>query len=191
MKKVLTLLTLVACAATALNAQYYGRRAYSEYETEPVVEYREPMSRPGDVAIDMTFNYGYKYNPYGLGLGARVMLYKGLTLAPDYAYYFKDDHWTEHHVNVNLQYRINCGHGITVYPFAGYTYIAAKQEGWSTDNLHGGNLGVGIEFRFARNVSVFNEDRIQFTGGNNDEWGKPRWDEHNQFVSNVGLRFNF
>lgn len=189
MKRFLLLAAIAASVFVTASAQYYGRGYYGgPYDNrDQEVLFREPMSKPGDMAIDMSFNVGYGSNRYGAGAGVKVILVDKLTLAPEYTYFFKRRYVSAHNLNVNLQYRISCGHVVTVYPFAGFTYINSRDEDYHmSDNLCGGNVGAGIEFRVSPNVSLFNENRFQFFG-RDDKWGN----DHNHFLSKLGLRFNF
>ena len=136
----------------------------------------------GDISVGAQFAYASKNSMAGLGAQVQIEPITNWRFAPEFIYYFKNDHLSAYNVNVNIHYVIPTSTTFAVYPMAGFTYANFKFDdlagGGSFDRC-GANIGMGAEYKIKENFHFFTEERFQIL----KDW--------NQSVTCLGLKYTF
>lgn len=137
-------------------------------------------AEPGDISVGLQFNYGTKNTLMGLGAGMVFEPVNRFRVAPEFDYYFKNNHWQGYNVNLNLHYLVSVHSGGSFYPIAGFSYANYKWEELDGQDHFGANVGVGYEYIINKNFRFFVEQKYQILS---KDW--------NQAVSTLGMRYTF
>lgn len=140
----------------------------------------------GDASVAGQFNYASKGGLCGLGVQAQYEALRNFRVAPEFIYYFENDHEKATNVNLNLHYLITTYSGFTIYPIAGFSYVHFSENleygTVKTKNEwdhYGANLGCGAEYRIANGLCFFTEERFQIVK------------DRNQAVTTIGMKYTF
>lgn len=136
----------------------------------------------GDVSIAGQVGFASRHAMFGIGGQLQFEPVRNFRIAPEFIYYFENDHVNAYNVNVNLHYTIRTSSVVMVYPLAGFSYshFNNKNALWeeSTDR-YGANIGCGVEYHIQSNLAFFSEQRFQVLKNNN------------QSVTLLGVKYTF
>ena len=132
--------------------------------------------------------YGTEIENAGIGINAEFPVMEKLTIAPSFIYYFPKDtygvkvNWFE--VNANAHYYFLEEEKLNVYALGGLNYSSVKVsiddsylgKRSDSDGRFGVNLGGGINFKIAGNITPFAELKYVIIDGA-------------QLVAGAGVRF--
>ena len=136
----------------------------------------------GDVSAAAQFVYGSRHSMAGLGVQLQYEPLTNFRLAPEFIYFFKNDHRSAINANLNLHYVIKTSSSFALYPILGFSYVNYKVDstlGDHSDNLCGANVGLGAEYRVQERLYFFSEERFQIVK------------DRNQSVTVLGLKYTF
>ena len=132
----------------------------------------------GDVSLGAQFVYASKHSMAGLGLQVQYEPITNLRLAPEFIYFFENDHWSGLNANFNIHYVIPTSSTFAIYPLAGFTYGNYKIFDVS-DGRCGANIGLGAQYQIKERLHFFSEERFQIMK------------DFNQSVTVLGLKYTF
>lgn len=132
----------------------------------------------GDVSLGAQFVYASKHSMAGLGAQLQYEPITNWRIAPEFIYYFKNDHWSGLNANVNIHYIIPTSSTFAIYPLVGFTYGNYKAHEVSF-NRCGANIGLGAQYRINERLHFFTEERFQIIK------------DFNQSVTALGLKYTF
>lgn len=136
----------------------------------------------GDVSIAAQFAYASRHSMAGLGAQVQVEPITNLRFAPEFIYYFENDHHSGYNVNLNLHYVIPTSSTFALYPLAGFSFGHYKVDtglGDTSADRCGANVGLGVQYRIKDGLYFFSEQRFQILKN------------HNQSVTLLGLKYSF
>lgn len=134
----------------------------------------------GDICAGVQFNYGSKHTLMGLGANMVIEPVNRFRVAPEFIYYFKNNHWEGYNVNLNFHYLVRVNSASNFYPILGFSYANYKYEGIKGDDRFGANVGVGYEYIINNQFRFYVEQKFQALS---KDW--------NQSVSTLGVRYKF
>ncbi len=134
----------------------------------------------GDISAGVQFNYGSKHTLMGLGAHMLIEPVNRFRVAPEFLYYFKNNHWEGYNVNLNFHYIISLHSSSNFYPVLGFSYANYKYEDLKGEDHFGANIGVGYEYLINRQFRFYIEQKFQALS---KSW--------NQSVTTLGLRYTF
>jgi len=76
----------------------------------------------GDVSIAGQVGFASRHAMFGIGGQLQFEPVRNFRIAPEFIYYFENDHVNAYNVNVNLHYTIRTSSVVMVYPLAGFSY---------------------------------------------------------------------
>jgi outer membrane protein X len=135
-----------------------------------------------DISAAVQFVYASKHSMAGLGAQVQFEPATNFRIAPEFIYFFENNHRSAINANLNLHYVIHTSSAFALYPLLGFSYGNYKVDsslGNHSDNLCGANVGVGAEYRVQQNLYFFSEERFQIMK------------DRNQSVTVLGLKYTF
>ncbi len=132
----------------------------------------------GDVSLGAQFVYASKHSMAGLGAQLQYEPITNWRIAPEFIYFFENDHWSGLNANVNIHYVIPTSSSFAIYPLVGFTYGNYKAYGVSDDRC-GANVGLGAQYQIKERLHFFSEERFQIMK------------DFNQSVTVLGLKYTF
>ncbi|WP_029904165.1 outer membrane beta-barrel protein [Prevotella sp. 10(H)] len=112
------------------------------------------FSQAGSKSVMVKAGYQTDYERFGLGIEGRYSITDNIRVAPDFTFYFPNDHLTGLDFNANLHYVFPVQSGFSLYPLAG---IGMVNNRFSFDGHSKGftdfgvNLGAGGSFDIGYN----------------------------------------
>lgn len=136
----------------------------------------------GDISAAAQFVYASKHSMAGLGAQVQFEPLTNFRIAPEFIYFFENNHRSALNANLNLHYVIRTSSSFSIYPLVGFSYGNYKVDstlGDFSDDRCGANVGAGAEYRVQQNFYFFSEERFQIMKDNN------------QSVTVLGLKYTF
>ena len=134
----------------------------------------------GDVSVGAQFVYASKHSMAGLGAQLQYEPVTNFRIAPEFIYYFENDHLSALNVNVNLHYVIPTSTVFALYPLAGFSYGHYMVDGLGSDfDRCGANVGLGAQYQIKESLHFYTEQRFQIMKN------------FNQSVTALGLKYSF
>lgn len=137
-------------------------------------------AKSGDIKAGLQFNYGSKHSLMGLGANLVIEPVNRFRVAPEFLYYFKNNHWQGYNVNLNLHYLVIASNTSNFYPLVGFSYANYKFEDYKGEDRFGANIGVGYEYVINQQFRFYIEQKFQVLS---KDW--------NQSVTTLGMRYCF
>lgn len=132
----------------------------------------------GDVSLGAQFVYASKHSMAGLGAQLQYEPITNWRIAPEFIYFFENDHWSGLNANLNIHYVIPTSSSFAIYPLVGFTYGNYKAFDVSDDRC-GANVGLGAQYQIKERLHFFTEERFQIMK------------DFNQSVTVLGLKYTF
>lgn len=144
------------------------------------------FAQKGESMLGFNLNYGNELN-LGIGAKYRYSFTDNWRIEPVLNYYFKHDYLSMWDLGANMHYVVPVASTVSLYPLAGLEYTNVKLhtgdlgDGWRdvNDGQIAVNLGVGVDFKIASNMTVDLGVKYQII----NDW--------NQLVVNAGISFAF
>ena len=133
----------------------------------------------GNVSVGAQFAYASKNSMAGLGIQVQVEPINRFRIAPEFMYYFKNNHVSAINANVNLHYVIPTSTTFSIYPLVGFSYANYNYEFGDNLGRCGANVGMGAEYQIQDRLFFFSEERFQII------------EDFNQSVTVLGLKYTF
>jgi len=134
----------------------------------------------GDIYAGLQFNYGSKHSLMGVGAGVVFEPVNRFRIAPEFDYYFKNNHWQGYNVNINFHYLVWTHSASNFYPVVGFSYANYKWEDSEGIDHFGANVGVGYEYVINTQFRFYVEQKYQILS---KDW--------NQSATTLGVRYRF
>jgi len=150
--------------------------------TLAVVACSSAWAAAGDFSVAGQFAFASKNSLFGLGAQAQLEVVKNVRIAPEFIYYFENNHQSAINVNANVHYLIHTYSNQIIYPMAGFSYTNFKYDKYNGDyneDRCGANVGCGYEYSINPNFTFYTEQRFQILK------------DHNQWVSVLGIKYTF
>jgi len=136
----------------------------------------------GEVSAAAQFVFASKHSMAGLGAQVQYEPISRWRVAPEFIYFFENEHRSALNANLNFHYVIPTSTMFAIYPLAGFTYghYKVSTSGVSvSDDRCGANVGMGAQFRIQDRLYFYSEARFQIMK------------DFNQSVSVLGIKYTF
>ncbi len=136
------------------------------------------FAQQGDQSVGVRLNYGNDTN-MGIGVNYRYTFTDNWRVEPAFDYYFENDGVSFWSLGANAHYLFPLANQVSIYPLAGLGYTHAKPKGIDGEGKISINMGCGVDYRFASNITFNAEAKYMII------------DNYNQLVISAGLAFSF
>ncbi|MBF0648328.1 MULTISPECIES: outer membrane beta-barrel protein [Dysgonomonas] len=123
------------------------------------------FSQSGSKSVLVKAGYQSDYERFGLGVEGRYSITNNLRLAPDFTFYFPNNHLTGLDFNANIHYVFPIQSGFSLYPLAGVAMVNNRLSigGYSDSSTDFGvNIGAGGSFDIGNNGYLNVEFKYSF-----------------------------
>jgi len=136
----------------------------------------------GDISVGGQMAFASRHSQFGLGAQVQIEPVRNFRFAPEFLYFFENNHVKGYNANINLHYVISTGYTTAIYPLAGFSFAHFDYDDYGVgydEERYGANVGCGFEYCINNNLRFYTEERFQILKN------------HNQSVTCLGLKYTF